>query len=127
MKVPIDLHTTSIVVKCKAADESTATLMNLKLFATFIDVEPHRFFAPGVWFLRENGLTTGTAPGLFEPMDEVSRAQMATFIHRFMDLPEPKKPSPFNDVPAESWYGKAVAWLFEAGDHHGHLTHRVLA
>ena len=115
MTIPIDLHTTSIVVECKAADDSTATLMNLKLFATFIDVEPDRFFASGVWFLREKELTTGTLPGLFEPMDEVSRAQMATFLHRFMDSPEPTAPSPFDDVPADTWFTEAVAWLFEAG------------
>jgi len=113
--VPIDLDTTSIVVRAMAGDGRTADLMDLTLFATFIDVEPTRFFAPGVYFLREKGLTTGTQPGLFEPMDEVSRGQMATFLHRFMDLPEFSEPAPFEDVEEGSFYEDAVNWLAEAG------------
>ncbi|MEZ5243822.1 MAG: S-layer homology domain-containing protein [Acidimicrobiales bacterium] len=113
--VPIDLDTTSIVVRVTAGDGRTADLMDLSLFATFIDVEPTRFFAPGVYFLRKRGLTTGTQPGLFEPMDHVTRGQMATFLHRFMDLPAFSRPAPFDDVVADSFYEDAVNWLYEAG------------
>lgn len=113
--VPIDLDTTSIVVRTEAGDGTTADLMDLTLFATFIDVEPHRFFAPGVYFLREKGLTTGTLPGLFEPMDFVTRGQMATFLHRFMDAPEPDGVAPFLDIVEDAFYETAVHWLFEAG------------
>jgi len=113
--VPIDLDTTSIVVRATAGDDRTADLMDLTLFATFIDVEPTRFFAPGVYFLREKELTTGTQPGLFEPMDEVSRGQMATFLHRFMDLPDFTDAAPFEDLVEGSFYEDAVNWLAEAG------------
>jgi hypothetical protein len=113
--VEIDLDTSSIVVRATAGDGRTADLMDLTLFATFIDVEPTRFFAPGVYFLREKGLTTGTLPGLFEPMDEVTRGQMATFLHRFMDLPPFDEPAPFVDLVAGSFYEDAVNWLHEAG------------
>ena len=113
--VPIDLDTTSIVVTARAGDGRTAGLMNLRLFATFIDVEPDRFFAPGVRFLREKELTTGTGPGLFEPMDEVTRGQMATFLHRFMDEPDPADRSPFTDLDPDGFYVEAVDWLHGAG------------
>jgi hypothetical protein len=113
--VPIDLDTTSIVVRVTAGDERSADLMDLTLFATFIDVEPHRFFAPGVRFLRENDLTTGTRPGLFEPMDRITRAQMATFLHRFMDRPPPDGEAPFTDLTPGSFYVDAVHWLHGAG------------
>jgi hypothetical protein len=113
--VAIDLDTTSIVVRATAADGRTADLMDLNLYATFIDVEPHRFFAPGVYFLRKNGLTTGSLPGLFEPMDEVTRGQMATFLHRFMDLPDPAETSPFVDLVDDAFYVDAVHWLHGAG------------
>jgi hypothetical protein len=113
--VAIDLDTTSIVVRATAADGRTADLMDLNLYATFIDVEPHRFFATGVYFLRKNGLTTGSLPGLFEPMDEVTRGQMATFLHRFMDLPDPAETSPFVDLVDDAFYVDAVHWLHGAG------------
>ena len=113
--IAIDLDTASIVVRVTAGDGRTADLMDLTLFATFIDVEPTRFFAPGVYFLRENGLTTGTLPGLFEPMDRVTRGQMATFLHRFMDLPPSSADSPFEDLAPDAFYLDAVAWLAETG------------
>ena len=112
--VGIDIDTQSIVVRATAGDGRTANLMNLRLFATFVDVEPTRFFAPGVYFLRKKGLTTGTRPGLFEPMDRVTRAQMATFLHRFMDLPDSSGASPFVDLASGGFYVDAVNWLYEA-------------
>jgi hypothetical protein len=111
--VVINIDTTSVVVRATAGDDRTADLMNLTLFATFIDVEPTRFFAPGVYFLRKNELTTGTRPGLFEPMDFVTRGQMAAFLHRFMDLPEYVNEAPFEDLVDDSFYADAVHWLFE--------------
>ncbi len=110
--VPIDLDTTSIVVTAKSGDGRSATLMNLTLFATFIDVEPHRFFAPGIYWLRQHELTKGTVAGLFEPMDELSRAQMATFLWRFMDRPPVEEEAPFVDVRRPSWYATAIDWLY---------------
>ena len=113
--VPIDLDTDRIVVAARAADGRTATLMDLKLFATFIDVESWKYFAPGVKWMRANGLTYGTRPGLFEPMNEMNRAQMATFLHRFMDAPPPTGPAPFVDVDPGSYYETAVDWLHGTG------------
>lgn len=114
IELPIDLDTRSVVVRV-TSDGHTADLMDLTLFATFIDVEPTRFFAPGVYFLRENELTTGTQPGLFEPMDRITRAQMATFLHRFMDLPDPAGAAPFDDLVDDAFYVEAVHWLHGAG------------
>ena len=113
--VPIDLDTASIVVRAVAGDGRSADLMDLTLFATFIDVEPDRFFAPGVRFLREKELTTGTLPGLFEPMGWATRAQMATFLHRFMGEPEAAGVSPFEDLAEDAFYEVAVHWLHGAG------------
>lgn len=115
LDVPIDIDSTSVTITARAPDGRTASLMDLVLFATFIDVQPHRFFAPGVYWLKDNDLTTGTIPGLFEPMDEMSRAQMATFLHRFMGRPAAAEPSPFSDVARGTWYTAAVDWLAETG------------
>jgi len=113
--VPIDIDTTSIRVHTSAADGRTTKLMDLHLFAGFIDVEPTRFFAPGIYWMRQHSLTTGTQPGLFEPMVHVTRAVMATFLWRFMDSPTPVAPAPFDDVPTGIFYSDAVAWLAESG------------
>ncbi len=113
--IPIDIDTNSLDVTARSGDGRFARLMSLTLFAGFIDVEPTRFFAPGVYWLRQNDLTTGTQPGLFEPMDEVTRAVMATFLWRFMDRPPSDSELPFSDVPAKSFYTDAVTWLHDAG------------
>ena len=113
--VPIDIDTTGIRVHTASADGRSAKLMDLHLFAGFIDVEPSKYFAPGVYWMRQHALTTGTQAGLFEPMDEVTRAVMATFLWRFMDSPQPASPAPFDDVPTGVFYSDAVAWLAESG------------
>ncbi len=111
---PIDLDTRSITVTASAADGRSALLMDLRLFATFIDVEPHRFFADGVYFLRQTELSHGKQPGLFEPMDELSRAEMATFLHRFMGTPTPERPARFEDTVSDAFYTEAVDWMASA-------------
>ncbi len=118
-EVPITLDTRSIVVTARTADGRTATLMDLRMFATFIDVEPQRFFADGVYFLREHEITTGTQPGLFEPMDEMTRAQMAVFLHRYMGSKQASSPANFDDVPRNKWHTDAIDWLAETGITHG--------
>ncbi|MFQ5557475.1 MAG: S-layer homology domain-containing protein, partial [Acidimicrobiales bacterium] len=113
--VPIDLDTRSITVTAKAADGRTASLMDLVLYAGFIDVEPDRFYADAVYWLRQNDLTTGTRPGLFEPRDFITRGQMAVFLWRFMDEPAASEATPFTDVADESYAAAAVRWLHGAG------------
>ena len=113
--VPIDLDTRSITVTARAGDGRTALLVDLVMFATFIDVEPDLWYSDAVYWLRQNGLTTGTQPGLFEARDRLTRAQMATFLWRFMDSPGATRPLPFADVPDGTWYTDAVRWLYEAG------------
>ncbi len=120
--VPISLDTRSIVASATAGDGRTAMLLDLRLFATFIDVEPTRYFADGVYWLRANELTLGTQPGLFEPMDGVTRLQMAAFLWRLFDRPQPTAPSPFVDVPADHELAPAVAWLSETGITNGTST-----
>jgi len=113
--VPIDLDTRSITVTARAGDGRTARLVDLVMFATFIDVEPDLWYSDAVYWLRQNELTTGTQPGLFEAKDRLTRAQMATFLWRFMDSPVATRPLPFADVPDGTWYTDAVRWLYEAG------------
>ena len=113
--VPIDLDTRSITVIANASDGRSASLMDLVLFATFVDVEPDLWYSDAIYWLRETGLTEGTFPGLFEPKDRLTRAQMATFLWRFMDRPAVTVAHPFIDVAAGEWYHDPVAWLHQEG------------
>ena len=44
-----------------------------------------------------------------------TRAQIVTFLWRAAGSPEPKSTVSFADVPADSYYAKAVAWAVENG------------
>ncbi|MEM9466032.1 MAG: S-layer homology domain-containing protein [Actinomycetota bacterium] len=113
--VPITIDTRSITVTARALDGTTTSLMDLTLFATFIDVEPDRFFAPGIYFLKANCLTAGKRAGLYEPMDVMTRAEMATFLWRFMGEPAADRSDRFDDVDDGTWYTTPVDWLAASG------------
>ena len=60
-------------------------------------------------------VTTGTSPTTFAPAEFVTRAQMATFLWRMCGEPAPAARSGFVDVPAGSFFERAVAWMAELG------------
>lgn len=82
--------------------------------ASFSDVAEDDWFAPSVAWLAESGLTTGTAPGCYQPEQFLTRAQTATFLHRLAETPDASAPLPFDDVTAP-WAVEAVRWLAEEG------------
>jgi S-layer homology domain len=51
-------------------------------------VAPCAFFAEAVAWLSETGITTGVSPTRFAPEDDVTRGEMATFLHRLARTPE---------------------------------------
>ena len=59
--------------------------------------------------------TGGVASSLFAPEDGCTRAQIVTFLWRTAGSPESSALSNFNDVPADKYYAKAVAWAVENG------------
>ena len=63
----------------------------------------------------KKGITNGKANGLFGSNDPCTRAQIVTFLWRAAGSPGPKTMSGFSDVPADSYYAKAVAWAVENG------------
>jgi hypothetical protein len=80
------------------------------LDTAFTDVAAGAFYAKAVAWLSEEMITTGTSPTTFSPSDSVTRAQMATFLWRYSDSPEPASlDTAFTDVVAGTFYAKAVA------------------
>lgn len=59
---------------------------------------------------KNKGISDGT-----EPNAAINRAQMVTMLYRAAGSPEVSITPTFTDVPADSYYAKAVAWAVENG------------
>jgi SpoIID/LytB domain protein len=78
----------------------------------FPDVPAGSYYAAGVAWLAEKGITDGYGnTGLYEPHIAVTRAQMAAFLWRMMGSPNSNQAHGFPDVPGNSYYEPAVRWL----------------
>ena len=81
----------------------------------FYDVSNDAYYYEAVKWAVENGITDGVGNSFFAPNQSCTRAQIVTFLWRAAGSPEPKNMSNFSDVPADSYYAKAVAWAVENG------------
>ena len=63
----------------------------------------------------EMGLFNGYPDGTFCPDVEISRAEFVTVLWRCAGSPEPENIASFDDVAADAYYAKAVAWAKENG------------
>ena len=81
----------------------------------FADVPANAFFADAVKWAVDKGVTNGLTDTMFGPYDPCTRGQIITFLWRAAGSPEPKTAVSFADVPAGSYYAKAVAWAIENG------------
>ena len=81
----------------------------------FADVPANAFFADAVKWAVDKGVTNGLTDTKFGPYEPCTRGQIITFLWRAAGSPEPKTAVSFADVPAGSYYAKAVAWAIENG------------
>ena len=81
----------------------------------FYDVPNDAFFYEAVKWAVKSGVTNGLSDTMFGPYESCTRAQIVTFLWRAAGSPEPKTMSSFTDVPASTYYAKAVAWAIENG------------
>ncbi len=83
-----------------------------RLTNPFVDIDDQAYyFAPVIWAVNA-GITSGIDETHFEPNTICSRAQVVTFLWRAAGKPEPTAGNPFVDVPAGSFYEKAVQWAY---------------
>ncbi len=68
----------------------------------------------GIDFVVEKGLFNGMSKDTFAPNKTMTRAMLVTVLWRSMEEPEAETAA-FEDVPAEQWYTKAVAWAADCG------------
>ena len=81
----------------------------------FADVADSAYYVRAVEWMLKREVTQGTAETTFSPNLNCTRAQIVTFLWRAAGSPEPKGTAGFADVPAGSYYAKAVAWAVENG------------
>ena len=86
------------------------------------DVNPFTDVPEGSWYYNavlwavEKGITNGINATTFGPALPCNRAQVVTFLWRFLNQPEPSLTEhPFTDVEAGSWYEAPVLWALENG------------
>ena len=81
----------------------------------FADVSTDAYYYEAVKWAAKKGITGGTGDGTFNPNGSCTRAHIVTFLWRAAGSPEPKSTVSFADVPADSYYAKAVALAVENG------------
>ena len=81
----------------------------------FYDVPNDAYCYGAIRWAAEKGITGGVGNGLFEPEQPCTRGQIVTLLWRAAGSPEPAEMSDFADIPASSYYAKAVAWAVEQG------------
>ncbi len=81
----------------------------------FWDVPSDQYYYKAVLWAVENGITTGTSAGTFEPESACTRGQIVTFLHRAKGKPAGGSANPFYDIDASSYYYSPVLWAVENG------------
>ena len=94
----------------KVTVEPTFTWVN-----PFADVANSAYYVDAVEWMLKREVTQGTTETTFSPNLNCTRAQIVTFLWRAAGSPAPKGTISFADVPAGSYYAKAVAWAIENG------------
>ena len=82
----------------------------------FTDKDNSRFEFHTVERLSQTGVIKGNEKGEAKPFDNVTRAEAAAMIRRFLNLPLNEDiQNPFEDVNKEDWFYNEVSALFKTG------------
>lgn len=81
---------------------------------SFSDVAEDAWYAPYVAHIARLGITSGYPDGTYRPAQPVTRAQMAVFLVRALNLEPVENPAGrFTDVPPNAWYAPHVERIAE--------------
>lgn len=99
-----------------AVDNQTAFHDRPCLHEGFTDVAPSSWYTQPVAWMVERQITAGFTDDLFGPHETASRAQVATFLWRYVGRPgAPAGAGGFADVPDDAYYRESVAWMASTG------------
>jgi len=79
------------------------------------DVAGDAYYAEAVRWALSEGITTGTSDQTFSPDATCTREQAVTFLYRAAGSPAVSGESAFEDVGADAYYARAVAWAAQNG------------
>ena len=79
------------------------------------DVAADAYYAEAVRWALSEGITTGTSADQFSPDATCTREQAVTFLYRAAGSPAVSGESAFEDVGADAYYARAVAWAAQNG------------
>ena len=103
------LDTCTVTVTGEAGTENVVEV--------FPDVKDGAWYVPGVQFVYDNGLMSGSN-GLFNPTSDITRAQIVTTLYRLAgepDVTDTKALTDFTDVAEGKYYTDAVCWAYANG------------
>ena len=83
--------------------------------SAFSDVPADAWYADAVAYCQQNGIMSGTTATTFAPEATLTRAMLATVLHRMSSTPAVSDPPVFTDAVAGSWYSDAVSWAAKTG------------
>ncbi|MFR1050117.1 MAG: InlB B-repeat-containing protein [Lachnospirales bacterium] len=89
-------------------------MVNAQVIA-FEDVPEDAYYAEAVAWAAANKVTSGTSKTTFSPLLDCTRGQVVTFLYRVFGEPDVSIENSFNDVSANTYYARAVAWAAENG------------
>ena len=79
------------------------------------DVAGDAYYTEAVRWALSEGITTGTGADQFSPDATCTREQAVTFLYRAAGSPAVSGGSAFEDVGADAYYARAVAWAAQNG------------
>ncbi len=79
----------------------------------FTDIDSSSYYYKAVLWAVEKGITNGTTPTTFSPVQTVNRGQTVTFLYRNAGSPAVTGSNPFTDVAGGMYYEDAVKWAVE--------------
>ncbi len=108
------------MTSCSAAEIPTASggadMDSAKLTSetqsasTYSDVPADAWYAEAISYCKQNGIMSGTTATTFAPEATLTRAMLATVLHRMSGTPAVSDAPVFTDAVAGSWYSDAVSW-----------------
>ena len=89
--------------------------VSVEIPGVFRDVSADDWFFNAVYDAYGRGLMVGESSDLFAPNDSMTRAMLITTLYRMSGSPAVTGENPYSDVPAGSYYEKAVIWAMQKG------------
>ncbi len=83
--------------------------------AGYTDVAPAAFYAGAVDWAALFDVVPGVTETTFRPSKTVNRARLVDALFRMMDQPPGSPRHPFDDVPRNAWFRRAVDWAVAQG------------